>query len=454
MIAPKSLDLSRPRRLHLLGAGGSGMAPFARLLLAAGHRLSGADARRSPALDALQRAGMALKTPHALPNAVEGVIHSAAIPADDPALVTARTRDIPVLKYSRALGLFTAQHRVCAVAGTHGKTTTAGLFAYALRRAGCGPSYLVGGASPQLGVGAALGPGDLFVAEACEFDRSFLCFQPELAIVTNVEADHLDYYKDIVEIVAAFRMFATQVSGHLVIHEDLKETIGRAGGVRARVVTYGFSPSADVHLDPGMRRGGVTPFRAVGREFELALPGRHNLLNAGAVLAAAHALGCDLGAVGAAFSEFRGIRRRLELRGRPRGVPVIDDYAHHPTEVTAGLQALRDEFAPRRIWCVFQPHQHSRTSHFLREFAHALVGADRVVIPDIYAARESGTDCGRIASRDLVREVRALGGDAVHITDFDSIVDFMSAQVRPGDLVVTMGAGDVGDVAGRLAEAL
>ena len=126
----------------------------------------------------------------------------------------------------------------------------------------------------------------------------------------------------------------------------------------------------------------------------------------------------------------------------------------YPTEVTAGLQALRDEFAPRRIWCVFQPHQHSRTSHFLREFAHALVGADRIVIPDIYAARESGTDCGRIASRDLVREVRALGGDAVHITDFDSIVDFMSAQVRPGDLVVTMGAGDVGDVAGRLAEAL
>ena len=209
-----------------------------------------------------------------------------------------------------------------------------------------------------------------------------------------------------------------------------------------------------MRLEPLGRKDGLTEFRALNRKFRLRLPGRHNLLNAGAVVTLAHELGADMDAIGDALEEFSGVGRRLQVVGRARGVAVIDDYAHHPTEVAAGLQALREEYSPRRLWCVFQPHQYSRTKRFLSEFAHVLRGADWVVIPDIFAARDGDTASWRVSSSDLVREVCSLGGDAVHIPDFSSIVDYMSAQVRAGDVVVTMGAGDVGDVAGRLAQAL
>ncbi|MEE8107392.1 MAG: UDP-N-acetylmuramate--L-alanine ligase [Planctomycetota bacterium] len=457
MIAPRGLDLSEPRLLHLLGIGGTGMGSLARLLRDAGHTVTGADLRESEGTASLRFDGFLISTgdeSDVIPTGTEAVIHSAALPRRSPALRLARSLELPVLKYAQALARFGATRRMCAVAGTHGKTTTTALLAYALREAGADPSFVLGGVAPQLGGGAGLGRGDLFVAEACEYDRSFLHFQPEAAIVTNVEADHLDYYRDLVEIVAAFRSFVTLVGDLLVLHDSLYETLGRAGGVRARVRTYGFSHGAQVRLEPLGRKDGLTEFRALNRKFRLRLPGRHNLLNAGAVVTLAHELGADMDAIGDALEEFSGVGRRLQVVGRARGVAVIDDYAHHPTEVAAGLQALREEYSPRRLWCVFQPHQYSRTKRFLSEFAHVLRGADRVVIPDIFAARDGDTASWRVSSSDLVREVCSLGGDAVHIPDFSSIVDFMSAQVRAGDVVVTMGAGDIGDVAGRLAQAL
>ena len=457
MIARDALDLSRPRRLHLVGVGGSGMSPFARLLRAAGHSVSGAEARPGAATVNLEALGIPVASgPGAdlLPPGVEALIHSAAVPSDAPPLRAAREACVPVVKYARAVGVFSSGRRTLAVAGTHGKTTTSSLLAFALKTSGLDPSFLVGGSVPQLGGGAGHGGSDLFVVEACEYDRSFHNLQPTVAVVTNVEPDHLDYYRDIVEIRESFATFAGRVGDALVLHENLRETIGRASGVRARVVTFGLSRTADVRPTYVRRRGGFTRFRALGRSFRLALPGLHNVLNAAAVLAAAREAGAGLDGVAEAFERFAGVGRRLEVVGRPGGVAVVDDYAHHPTEITAGLKALREEYAPRRLWCVFQPHQFSRTRLLLEEFAVALQGADRVVVPDIYASRDTEGDLRSVSAGDLVAAIRRRGGDAVYIQEFERIVDYVRTQLRSGDVLVTMGAGNVGDVAGRVAAAL
>ncbi|MGQ0612511.1 MAG: UDP-N-acetylmuramate--L-alanine ligase [Planctomycetaceae bacterium] len=457
MIARDALDLSLPRRLHLVGVGGSGMGPFARLLHAEGHAVSGAEARPGSATAYLESLGIPVAAGSAgelLPAGLDAVIHTAAVPADAPLLLAAREAGVPVVKYARAVGVFAAGRRTLAVAGTHGKTTTSSLLAFALKTSGQDPSFLVGGNVSQLGGGAGHGSSDLFVVEACEYDRSFHNLQPAVAAVTNVEADHLDYYRDIVEIRESFAAFAGRVGEALILHEELREAIGRAAGVRARVVTFGVSRTADVRLTHVHRRGGFTRFRALGRSFRLALPGLHNVFNAAAVLAVAREAGAGLDGVAEALERFRGVGRRLEVVGRPGGVAVVDDYAHHPTEITAGLKALREEYAPRRLWCVFQPHQYSRTRLLLEEFAAALQAADRVVVPDIYASRDSARDLGSVSAGDLVAAIRRRGGDAVHIQEFERIVDYVRTQLRSGDVLVTMGAGNVGDVAGRVAAAL
>jgi len=452
MIAHDVLDLSQPRRLHLLGIGGSGMAPFARVLLRHGHDLSGADALANGNVAALRRLGIPVLTgvdADILPPSAEAVIHSAALTPAAPPLRRARELGLPVLKYARAVGLFSARKETFAVAGTHGKTTTTALLSFVFQHAGLEPICLVGGSVPQLEECGWSGSRRL-VVEACEYDRSFLHLAPQVAVITNIEADHLDYYKDFVEIREAFRAFAAQVDGLLVLHESLREEIGRTGGVRARVLTFGPSADADLRVAPA----GPGSFRAGGRTWRLQLPGWHNALNAAAVLLAAREAGVPDDVVATALERFRGVGRRLQVVGRPRGVCLVDDYAHHPTEVAAGLQALRDTYAPRRLWVVFQPHQYSRLKRFLPEFATALRAADRIVIPAIYAARDQEEDRRAVRAEDLVTELRRAGGDAIFIEDFDQIVDFVRTQARAGDVVVTMGAGDVGDVAGRLAQAL
>ncbi|MHC4953503.1 MAG: UDP-N-acetylmuramate--L-alanine ligase [Planctomycetota bacterium] len=463
MIAHDLIDLSHPRRLHLLGIGGTGMRPFALLLAAEGHRISGSDARDPSELSDLAAAGIRVdpepldigEVLRALDGGVEGVIHSAAVPVDHPIIREARTLGIPVLKYARAVGLYSRDKSTLAVAGTHGKTTTTALLAHVLRRGGLDPSYLVGGSVPQLPQ-PGVGRSDLLAVEACEFDRSFLHFAPKIAIVTNIEADHLDYYRDLVEITAAFQSFSTQVSDLLVLHENLRETVGRAGGVRARVKTFGPSPDADLRVLPMSGGAGFhgSTSHGAGRAYPMLLPGFHNSLNAAAVILVAEELGLDREAVVRALADFEGVGRRLQMIGRPRGIAVVDDYAHHPTEVAAGLRALRDAYAPRRLWVVFQPHQYSRLRRFLPEFAAALATADRIVVPPVFAARDGEDDRRAVSSTDLVSRVRGLGADAIHIPDHNGVIDFVRTQARSGDVVVTMGAGDIGHVAGQLANAL
>ena len=454
MIAHDLIDLGHPRRLHLLGIGGSGMRPFAQLLAAEGHHLSGGDANPCPELEA---AGIPITLdadakglPSTPEGTVEGLIHSAALPLHHPAIRAARRAGIPVVKYARAVGFYARGKRTLAVAGTHGKTTTSAMLAYVLLCSGFDPSYLIGGKVEQLPQ-PGRGLSDLLAVEACEFDRSFLHLAPHIAIITNIEADHLDYYRDLVEITGAFQAFATQVDNLLVLHENLRETIGRAGGVRARVRTFGPSPDADVRVLP--ITGGVG-LNVGGRDIKLRLPGFHNALNAAAVLCVAEELGIPRDVIARALAEFEGVGRRLQMVGRPRGIAVVDDYAHHPTEVAAGLRALRDAYSPRRLWVVFQPHQFSRLRRFLPEFAEALASADRVVVPPVFAARDADEDRRAVSASDLVSAVQRCGGDAIHIPDFGGVVDFVRTQARTGDVVVTMGAGDIGNVAGRLANTL
>ncbi len=448
MIARDHLDLSEPRRLHLLGVGGSGMTPLARLLVGEGHEISGADAALNENVHALRAAGIPVLTgPESdiLPAGLDGVIHTAALPMGARPIQDAQRLELPILKYARAVGLLSARKRTFAVAGTHGKTTTTAMLAHVFRCAGLDPSFLVGGKVPQLPADGR-GASDLLVVEACEYDRSFLHLHPAVAMITNMEADHLDYYRDIVEIRDAFREFAQRVSDLLILPFSLRDEIGRAGGVRARVVTFGEEPDSDIVID----RAG----RLAEHPVRLGVPGWHNMLNAAAVWAAARAEGVARASIAAGLASFEGVGRRLQMLGRPSGVRVFDDYAHHPTEVAAGLDALRQEYTPRRLWVVFQPHQYSRLRRFLPAFAEALAGADRIVVPAVFAARDADEDRVAVSSSDLVDAVRLRGGDAVHIPDFESIVDFVRTQARAGDVVVTMGAGDVGDVAGRIAESL
>jgi len=451
MIAHDIVDLSRPRRLHLLGIGGSGMTPFARLLRREGHVVTGADACESKNVRLLRSEGVPVLSgsdAELLPDDLDAVIYTAAIPQDAAPLKHAALQHVRTVKYARAVGLFAAGKQTCAVAGTHGKTTTTAMLAHVLRRCGHPAACLVGGAVPQLDDEIPVRAPRL-VVEACEYDRSFLHLEPEIAIVTNIEADHLDYYRDVVEIRDAFQAFSRRVSGLLVLHEDLKDILGRAGGIRARVRTFGASPDADLRVLP-LGCG----FTAGWRELHLQQPGYHNALNAAAVLLVARELDIEFEAAREALQAFLGVGRRLQVLGRPRGVPIIDDYAHHPTEVAAGLKALRDLYAPRRLWVVFQPHQYSRLRRFIDEFARVLTAADRIVIPEIFAARDADEDRHSVSAGDLVDAVNRCGGDAVQISDFSSIVDFVRTQARTGDVVVTMGAGNVGDVAGRLVEAL
>lgn len=443
------------RHVHFVAIGGTGMGALAGLVHARGIKVTGSDQKLYPPMStALAQWGIPVyegfAAEHVLREDPDLVVIGNAVRSDNPEARAAIDEGYRYLSFPDALyELAIAGRHSVVIAGTHGKTTTTAMLAFVLREAGLAPCCLVGGHVPQLEEGGPGGTGRL-VVEACEYDRSFHHFSPRAAILTNVEADHLDYYKDIVEIRSAFRAFAAQVSELIVMHESLREEIGRAGGVRARVLTFGTSADADLRVTP------VPPgsFVAGGREFKLKVPGFHNALNAAAVLVATGALGIPREVAARALERFEGVGRRLEVLGAPRGVSVIDDYAHHPTEVAAGLKALRDAYTPRRLWVVFQPHQYSRLKRFLPEFAAALRGADRIVIPDVFAARDADDDRGAVSPGDLVDEVKRLGGDAVFIPDFAGIVDFVRTQARAGDVVVTMGAGDVGDVAGQLAQAL
>ena len=475
-------------RPHFVGIAGSGMSGLARLIRARGARVTGSERADSPAVQALLAEGFAVvipQSPESLPADATSVVASAAIRADHPEVVEARRRGLPVKKYAEALGglMRPPGTRGVAVAGTHGKSSTTAMLAHVLLSCGQDPSFILGALCEQIGGGsrcadaAAAGAGlGVLVAEACEFDRSFHHLRPRHAVVLNVEADHLDCYGSLDAIVNAFAAFVAPLpaGGSLLIQHEAtaRLTVSAAAGPGVAVETLGFAPEADwrVATEPASPGGagragtpaadaGVTLHR--GEEevaaWTLALPGQHMAYNAAAAAVTAHRLGVPLADAAAALSAFRGLDRRMQLRGEvavPGGAAlVIDDYAHHPTEIDATLRALRAHHRPGRLLCVFQPHQHSRTRHLLAEFAAAFGPADRVLVPDIYFVRDSEEEKAAVTSADLVRLLRAGGVEAEHVAGFDDAVATLRADLRGGDLVVTMGAGDVWKVAARLRSA-
>jgi UDP-N-acetylmuramate--alanine ligase len=452
-----------PRRVHLVGVGGAGMSGLARLLLAAGHRVTGSDRSESATLEALRSLGAEVWSPHdgvrlGRPDLVAA---STAIRATNPELVAARILDIPVLGRAQLLALLMAGRTGIAVAGTHGKTTTTGMVVAILEAAGLDPSFAVGGDFKASGVNAAAGTGPHFVAEADESDGSFLELDPTVAVVTNVEADHLDHWGDLASVRAAFRSFVGRLpaGGTAVLCADDPGALALAPAAPCRVVTYGFAATAEVRGEVLALDGRGARFTVVAGgerlgEVALVVPGRHNVANALGAIAAARSVGAPFEAAVAALAGFTGAARRFHLRAEAGGVTVVDDYAHHPTEVAASLAAARLG-GWKRVVAVFQPHLYSRTRLFATEFGRALAGgADLVVVTDVYAAREDpepGVD-GALVAAAATRARADL--DCVYEPDRAALAVRVAALLQPGDLVLTLGAGDITTLADELAPLL
>lgn len=454
----------RKRKVHLVGAGGVGMSSLGQALLHEGHVVSGSDAADSSRTRVLRSLGARIHVGHAaanLPADCDVVVVTAAVDLRNPETAAAHAAGVPIVKYAQALGhLMARKHGVC-VAGCHGKTTTTGLLTSILVKAGRDPSMVVGGDAAALGGNYRAGRGEHFVAESCEFDRSFLALAPRSGLVTNIDADHLDYYRDLAEIEQAFRDFARlfPADGYLAVLNE-HERVFRSDGVVCDLETFGLRGNADWVATEWRRTDGITYFRLRhGDEdlgvLELRLAGLHNVCNALGAIAVATRLGLDLDTeIRPALTEYRGVDRRMSVRYEGHGVLVLDDYAHHPREIAAVLTTLREEHPARRIVVVFQPHQASRTRTHLREFATALELADRVFVPDIYCARDSDEDRRAVHALDLVRTAGNRGVDVTYVEDLRDVAPRILAELRVADLVVTMGAGSVGEVSRDLAERL
>jgi len=451
-------DLAPLRRIHLIGIGGAGMSGIARLLLARGFTVSGSDLKESRGLDDLRAAGATVFVGHRAdqlqgPDPPDAVVVSTAIPDRNPELVEARRCDIPVLARAQVLAALTRGSRTIAVSGTHGKTTTTSMISVILERAGLDPTFVIGGDLNESGSGARHGGGEWFVAESDESDGSFLLLHPAVAVATNVEEDHLDFYRDGREIRAAFARFLRQAEQAVVCGDDpgIAEALRAAG--RSDAVGYGLGEGNAARLivvSNGSGARGVMELEGARVDIQLRSPGMHNLLNACGAILAARIAGVPPEQAAEALRSFTGVRRRFEFRGMGRGAEFVDDYAHHPTEVAATLAAAPAGY--RRIVAVFQPHRYTRTAAMWRELGTSLERADVVVVTDVYGAGETPIPgiTGKLVVEALTESVPTRR--VVYVPRRSDVAGFLAGEVRPGDLVLTLGAGDITMVADETLE--
>lgn len=450
--------LRKIQHVHFVGIGGAGMSGIAEVLINLGHTVSGSDLRRSAATDRLAALGARIFEGHA-PGHVQGaqvVVTSTAVRPDNPEVLEARRQRVPVIPRAEMLAeLMRLKHGI-AVAGSHGKTTTTSMVALVLDRGGLDPTVVVGGRLGVLGSGARLGRGDYMVVEADESDRSFLRLSPTIAVVTNIDREHLDTYHDMADLQEAFVGFVNKVPffGSAVLCLDdppLQDILSR---VERRVITYGLSPNAqlsarDVRLGPGGASYSAARGGQVLGQVELKVPGLHNVLNSLAAVAVALDLEVPFEKVQAGLAEFTGVDRRFQTRGEKGGVLVIDDYGHHPTEIRATLEALRTLAGPRRCLVLFQPHRYTRTQHLWDEFCRCFLQADVLLLTDIYAAGEEPIEA--ISAQALAEAIAAKGHRQVRYAgDLKAAIDTLAAEARAGDIVLTLGAGNVWTAAEEL----
>lgn len=461
------------KRIHFIGIGGTGMSGLAQMLRNRGATVMGSDQSCTALIERLQQFGIHTHIGEGmsvLPNDLDLVVYSAAIKGDHPEMLAASERSIRTLSYAEVLGLAQQQCTALSIAGTHGKSTTTAMTAWVLLRTGLDPSVIVGATCEQLGGGSRNGaaripagrrrgePG-VMVCEACEFNRSFHQHRPTIAVINNVEADHLDCYANLEAIIQSFREFAGLLphvdhGGKLLIAHEGAHRREVSSDLSCSVATWGFSPSADYQViyDAKAQRVGILQDGHWTAQWTNKMPGDHNALNSAAAAITAHWLGAEWEAIAEALGEFAGLDRRSQFKGvrtLPSGgsVRVFDDYAHHPTECEKTLRALRASERPRRLICVFQPHQASRTRHLLAEFASSFSNADIVLVPDICFSRDSDNDKQKVSSSDLVDKLRERGTDARHHHPFEAINLELETLCEDGDLVVTMGAGPVYKIA-------
>ncbi|HUS16598.1 MAG TPA: UDP-N-acetylmuramate--L-alanine ligase [Chloroflexia bacterium] len=454
---------SKPEHWHFIGIGGAGMSVLAHALLDRGATVSGSDQGDSVALDGLRERGVAVRVGHDAADpglaAANHVVISAAVPETNPELAFARAAGTPVITRAALLGQLMDERTGIAIAGTHGKTTTTAMVTWVLREAGRDPAFLIGGVLTDVGTGGHWGSGAELVAEADEYAGSFWELRPQVAVITNLEADHLDFYGDLDAIRASFRRFAGNLrpGGTLLLCGDdagarqLYTALCAADNTPGRYALYGTTPDcAWQATGEAPNAGGGTDFvvQHSGAEvatMALALPGRHNVLNALAAVGAAAAIGVAPAEAAVALGRFHGTWRRFQVKGTTGGVLVVDDYAHHPTEIAATLAAARRHLAGRRLVVVFQPHTYTRTQSFLAEFATVLATADVAIICEIYASRE--TDTLGLSSRQLVDQINALAPDrAAYAADLGAAARLASGLLQSGDVLFTLGAGDVWQV--------
>ncbi|MFF4785859.1 UDP-N-acetylmuramate--L-alanine ligase [Streptomyces griseorubiginosus] len=443
-------------RPHFIGIGGAGMSGIAKILAQRGAKVAGSDAKESATAEALRALGATVHIGHAaehLASDATCVVVSSAIRADNPELARAAELGIPVVHRSDALASLMDGLRPIAVAGTHGKTTTTSMLAVSLSTLGLKPSYAIGGDLDAPGSNALHGEGEIFVAEADESDRSFHKYAPEVAIVLNVELDHHANYASMDEIYESFETFVGRVvpGGTLVVNADhggARELTRRVTASGVRVVTYGDAEDADVRVlsvvPQGLKSEVTVLLDGAELTFAVSVPGRHYAHNAVAALAAGVALGIPAAELAPALAAYTGVKRRLQLKGEAAGVQVIDSYAHHPTEMTADLEAMRAAAGEARILVVFQPHLFSRTQELAKEMGQALALADASVVLDIYPAREDPIP--GVTSELIIEAARAAGADVTPVHDKADVPSVVAGMAKAGDLVLTMGAGDVTDL--------
>lgn len=452
------LDSWKSKRLHFIGIGGSGMSGLARIALSHGIAVSGSDAKDSSVLSALGALGAKVFSDH-LAHQVDGsdfIIYSTAIGQNNVELARARELNLPILTRAQALAILMSDSRSIAVAGTHGKTTTSSMLTVALQACGLDPSFAIGGTLTSSGSNAHRGTGEHFVAEADESDGSFIEYRPFAAIVTNVEHDHVDYFATEADVTQAFSDFAATIAkdGYLVYCADDAGSAHLASSVQGpKLISYGTSVGADLFIDSinllpmGSTSRVLWKGRAIGN-LSLQVPGLHNVLNAGAALAMGLSLGAPAAEMLTGLASFHGTGRRFELKATVHGIRIIDDYGHHPTEVEVTLTAARRYAGEGRLIVIFQPHRYSRTKAFMSEFAKALGIADQVVLLEVYAASEKPIP--GVTSETIAEKME----NGHFIPNFLEASEWVIAEAKPGDVIVTLGAGDVNSLAPIISDGL
>ncbi|MCH5274631.1 MAG: UDP-N-acetylmuramate--L-alanine ligase [Lachnospiraceae bacterium] len=446
------IDFHHPAHIYFVGIGGISMSGLAEVLREAGFKVSGSDREKSALTEALEAKGITVFYGQHASNItpdIDCAVFTSAIHPDNPEYIAVKESGIPSLTRAELLGQMMRNYQTpIAISGTHGKTTTTSMVSEILLQADLDPTLSIGGILNTIGGNIRVGHSGYFVTEACEYTNSFLSFFPRIGIILNIEEDHLDFFKDIEDIRHSFRRFAELLpaDGTLIVGGSIDKLSEITEGLPCRVITFGMDSKNDYYPeeisynDKGCPAFTLHTPENRRREVSLSVPGEHNICNALAALALADLLDIDPAVSIKALGAFRGTERRFEYKGSIGGVTIIDDYAHHPTEITATLKAAA-KYPHKTLWCVFQPHTYSRTKAFLGDFAKALALADKVVLADVYAARE--TDTLGISSRTLLDELKKLGCDCFYLPSFDEIENFLLQNCINDDLLITMGAGDV-----------